>query len=251
MRLKLSSFCSKNGLCSKKEAKKLIQLGHLKLHGAVVREDTLVKESLSPNSISLAQRVQLAAANKVTVLLHKPECYLSTYSRRTQLWSKSLLVPENRCENDVQNNLNPSQLRRLLPINPLEYSSSGLALFSEDSSLIKRFADCEECYHVVFRDALTEPKLFALRSEIYIDGEAIPPLKVDRLSDFSAHVTTQSASSKVRVRSPVHSPKVQLRKACRLAGLEIRSIKRIRMGNIQLGDLLCGRWMMLRKYQLT
>ncbi|CDR93898.1 hypothetical protein, conserved [Babesia bigemina] len=238
MRLKLSSFCAKNNICSKKEAKKLIQLGHLRLQGAVVREDTLVKESLSPACVSLPQRVQSIASNKVTVLLHKPECYLSTYSRRTQLWSKSLLVPENRCESDVQNNLNPSQLRRLLPINPLEYSTSGLALFSEDSSLIKRFADCEECYHVVFRDPFTEPKLFALTSEIYIDGVPIPQLKVDRVSDFSARVTTQSASSK-------------LRKACRLAGLEIRSIKRIRLGNIHLGDLLCGRWMMLRKYQLT
>ncbi|GFE55068.1 pseudouridylate synthase [Babesia ovis] len=177
-------------------------------------------------------------ACKVTVILHKPEGYLSTFTRRTELWAKALLVPGNRCETDTQNQLNPSRLRRLVPINPLEYSASGLALYSEETSLITRFADCEEEYHVVFRDPITQPKLYTLRSDIYIDGVEIPPLEVKQLSDYSAAISIRGASSK-------------LRKACRLAGLDIRSIKRLRMGNVSLGDLMCGQWMLLRRYQLT
>lgn len=119
--------------------------------------------------------------------------------RQTELWAKSLLTPENRCEDDVRNGVNPSQLRKLLPINPLEYAASGLALFSEDLSLSNRFNECEEEYYVVFRDVLTGPKLFVLQSDIHIGGIALPPLKVNQLSDYSANITIQGSSSKVGI----------------------------------------------------
>ncbi|GIX63581.1 pseudouridylate synthase [Babesia caballi] len=238
MRLKIAQFCAKNGICSKKDAKKFIELGQLKLKGKIVRYNTLVESTLSAECVTVPTRAQSVAANKVSVILHKPESCLSTFSRRAELWAKSLLVPENRCDNDAKNRLNPSRLRRLVPINPLEYAASGLVLFSEDASLTSRFAECEETYHVAFKDPITEPKLFVLTGEVHIDGVAIPRLKVKQLSQHAAHVTIQGASGK-------------LRKACRLAGLDVRSLKRIQMGNVQLGDLLYGRWMLMRRYQLT
>ncbi|ORM41867.1 uncharacterized protein BXIN_0641 [Babesia sp. Xinjiang] len=227
MRVKISQFCARNGLCSRNEAKKLIQSGQLKLNGVVIRADSTVRGTLHPSSITFNARARFSEANKVSVMLHKPESYLSTFSRRTDVWSKSLLIPENRCENDIQNHLNPSKLRRLVPINPLEYGASGLTLFSEDVTLISRFSDCEEEYHVIFRDRLTEPKVYVLSCELHIDGVAIPRLKIAPLSDYSAQISIQGASSK-------------LRKACRQAGLEIRSLKRLRLGQLELGDLLCG-----------
>nr|BAN65440.1 hypothetical protein [Babesia bovis] len=130
-------------------------------------------------------------------MLHKPECYLSTYTQRTDLWAKSLLIPSNRSEEDPRGHLDPSRLRRLLCINPLDYSASGLSLFSEDISLFNRFTDCEECYDISFRDILTESKLCVLRGEIYLDGELIPPLTVEVLGDYSARIRLHGGSRKV------------------------------------------------------
>ncbi|KAK1937666.1 hypothetical protein X943_003759 [Babesia divergens] len=238
MTLTLSTFCAQKGICSKKDAKKYIQLGYIQVNNKIVKEDFLVKNSLNIDAVKLLKRVQYVTASKISILLHKPEGYISTFNRRTELWAKSLLTPENRCEDDVRNGVNPSQLRKLLPINPLEYAASGLALFSEDRSLSNRFNECEEEYYVVFRDVLTGPKLFVLRSDIHIGGIALPPLKVNQLSDYSANITIQGSSSK-------------LRKACQLAGLDIRLLKRVRMANLQLGNLLCGQWIWLRRYHLT
>lgn len=238
MNLPLSTFCAHKGVCTKKDAKKFIQLGYITLNNRVVKEDVLVRCNLSLDRIKLTKRVQDIASNKISVLLHKPRGYLSTFTPKAELWSKTLLTPENRIEEEGKGRLNPSELRRLLPINPLEFNASGVALFSEDRSLVAKFKECEEEYRVIFEDTLTDPKLLALSSDIHIDGVALAPLKITKLSDNVADITIQGSSSK-------------LRKACALAGLGIKSLKRIRMGCISLGNLLCGQWLLLKKYQLV
>ncbi|EDO08566.2 S4 domain family protein [Babesia bovis T2Bo] len=235
MRIRISQFCARVGICSRGAAKRLIKKGHVLLNGTAVKSDIPVKSGLDPGCVSLLRAPGLGG---ISVMLHKPECYLSTYTQRTDLWAKSLLIPSNRSEEDLRGHLDPSRLRRLLCINPLDYSASGLSLFSEDISLFNRFNDCEECYDISFRDTLTESKLCVLRGEIYLDGELIPPLTVEVLGDYSARIRLHGGSRK-------------LRRICMLAGLEIRSIKRIGLGNLCLGNLLCGRWLLLRGYQLT
>lgn len=91
---------------------------------------------------------------------------------------------------------------------------------------------------MVFTDSLTAAKLFALRAEVNIDGIALPPLKVSQLRDNVARIAIKGSSSKIR-------------KACLLAGLEIKSLKRTRLETIELGSLPYGQWTLLRKYQLT
>lgn len=82
MSVSLSSFCALKGICSKNDAKKFIELGCVKLNDQLVKKDILVRSSLDPGRVTLSRRAQRVASSKLTVLLHKPQGYLSTFTRK-------------------------------------------------------------------------------------------------------------------------------------------------------------------------
>ncbi|BAM39853.1 uncharacterized protein TOT_020000124 [Theileria orientalis strain Shintoku] len=237
MKCRLSQFCSINNICSKGDAKKFINLGMLKVNNSIVNTDILVPLEFKPENIKLLKRASDIQSSKISVLLHKPPGYLSTYSKNSTNWSKNLLTRQNRSENDILNRLEPYKLNDLFALSPLEANSSGLLIFSQDKSLWAKFSYCEEEFDVVFKDALTDYKLSFLRGDIYLDGYSVGPLAIKDTHSNSLSISFRGSSQK-------------LRRICLLAGLEIKSLARTRISNLKLGSLLPGEWRLLRSYEL-
>ncbi|AFZ79019.1 hypothetical protein BEWA_018640 [Theileria equi strain WA] len=238
MHFRISTFCAKNNLCSKSDAKKYIKHGMLKVNDKIIDKDILLPSDFNSNRIEFIKRVIDIQNNKISLLLHKPEGYSSIYTNQSHKWSKNLLIPENRSDEDVKSNFQPSKLKNLIPIIPLETSVSGLLIYSQNKSLTSLLSDVDEEYHVIFRDILTDKKLFVLNDEIYLDGVLISPFTVKPISNHSAFISLKGSSNK-------------LRRACLLAGLEVKTLKRVRISNVKLGLLLPGKWKLIRNYEIS
>ncbi|UKK02298.2 hypothetical protein MACK_001654 [Theileria orientalis] len=221
MKCRLSQFCSIHNICSRVDAKKFISLGMLKVNNSIVNTDILVPFGFKPENIKLFKRALDIQSSKISVLLHKPLGYLSTYSKNCTNWSKNLLTRQNRSENDIQNRLEPYKINDFLPLSPLEANSSGLLIFSQDKTLYTKFSDCEEEFDVVFKDKLTDYKLSFLQGDIYLDGYSVGPLVIKDTYSNSLSISFRGSSQK-------------LRRICLLAGLEIKSLVRTRISNVNL-----------------
>ncbi|UKJ90163.2 hypothetical protein MACJ_001094 [Theileria orientalis] len=196
----------------------------LKVNNSIVNTDIFVPFGFKPENIKLLKRASDIQSSKISVLLHKPLGYLSTYSKNSTNWSKTLLTRQNRSENDIRNRLEPYKLTNLLALSPLEANSSGLLIFSQDKSLYTKFSDCEEEFNVVFKDRLTDYKLSFLRADIYLDGYSVGPLVIKDTHSNSLSISFRGSSQK-------------LRRICLLAGLEIKSLVRTRISNVKIEKL--------------
>lgn len=238
MCFRVSTFCAKNSLCSKSDAKQYIKLGMLKIKNKVIKRDILLSNDFDPNNIELLKRAADIQNSKISLLLHKPEGYSSTYIRQSDKWSKNLLIPENRSDEDIKNALQPSKLKNLVPIIPLETSASGILIYSQNKHLTALLSGTDEEYYVIFKDVLTEDKLFVLNDDIYLDGVLVSPFVIKTINTYSALILIRGSSHK-------------LRRVCLLAGLEIKKLKRIRISNIKLGSLPLGKWKLIRNYEIS
>uniref|UniRef100_A0A3B0MQ33 Uncharacterized protein n=1 Tax=Theileria annulata TaxID=5874 RepID=A0A3B0MQ33_THEAN len=218
--------------------KKFINFGIFRLNKYSLKSETQKSKSFEPKNLNLSKKDTDTNTAKISVLLHKPYGYMSTYSKNSQKWSKNLLIKENRSDNDIQTGLEPCKLNKIVPISPLEVKCSGLLIYSQDKSLFNKFSDCEEEFYVVFKDKVTDYKLRFLTGEIFLDGCSVGDVLVKDHSEKSASINFKGSS-------------VKLRKICLLAGLEIKTLKRTRISNIKLGSLSPGEWRLIRPYELT
>ena len=81
---------------------------------------------------------------------------------------------------------------------------------------------------------LPDSGLALLRHGLELDDEALRPAHVEWVNDDQLRfVLTQGK-------------KRQIRRMCEAVGLQVLGLKRVRIGNVMLGDLPAGQWRYLR-----
>jgi 23S rRNA pseudouridine2605 synthase len=121
----------------------------------------------------------------------------------------------------------------LIPIGRLDAATTGLLLLTNDGSLAHRIAhpssQVEKEYEVTVRNPAPRKALAALSSGPSLeDGKMLPP-KLTHLGR-TAHATTLHLT--------IHEGRNRIiRRACNAVGLDLISLRRIRIGPVTLGDL--------------
>jgi len=104
-------------------------------------------------------------------------------------------------------------------------------LIGEDSEIEKEYL-----VRVATKDGrpLPDASLALLRHGLELDGEALRPAQVEWVNDDQLRfVLTQGK-------------KRQIRRMCETVGLQVLGLKRVRIGQVMLGDLPAGQWRYLR-----
>jgi 23S rRNA pseudouridine2604 synthase len=152
---------------------------------------------------------------------------------RSRVWA--LVTPATHWAHD------PSEIRvlqrhfqRLTPLVPLDAEASGLMVFSQDGRVWKRLtedaAEIEHEYLVEVRGDIGPYGLHELKQGLSYGGRELPPCKV-------------SWQNETRLRFAIKDVRNgQLRDMCAQVGLDVVSIRRLRIGRIPLGrtPLLSG-----------
>ena len=208
--------------CSRADAEQYIQNGWVSVNGRIVEAP---QHPVTDEQVTLAEDARVEPVEPATLLLHKPAGFDTIRGPRPAV---ALVTPATRWEHD------PSGVRmlqrhflRLTPLVPLDADASGLMVLSQDGriwrSLTGDAADIEHEYLVEVRGDPVPYSLRRLNHGLEYGGRALPPCKV-------------SWQSETRLRFAIRGvANGQLRDMCAQVGLEVLSIRRLRIGRIPLG----------------
>jgi 23S rRNA pseudouridine2605 synthase len=229
--MRLQAFLARAGAApSRRKAEALISAGRVSVNG----ETATLGAAASPEDDVLldGRRVALPHASAY-LALNKPAGYLTT------------LKDEPGRNRPTTKSLMPT-LPGLVPVGRLDAATTGLLLLTNDGSLAYRIAhpssQIEKEYEVTVRNPAPEKALAALSSGPTLDDGPMLPPKLTNLRrtphKTTFHLTIHEGRNRI------------IRRACAAVGLDLLSLKRLRVGPVLLGDLPEGAYRRLTDEEL-
>ncbi len=233
--VRLSKLMAQRGICSRREADAFIEQGLVLVDGAVVNQLGI---KVSPNAeIALAPQALKRQTDLVTIILNKPVGYVSAQPEPGYTPAITLITPPNQFgKSDRQ--LRPEHLKGLAVAGRLDIDSQGLLLFTQDGRLAKKVigerSEIEKEYIVRVAGSLPDDALQLLRHGLELGGKPLLPAQVDWINRDQLRFVLKEGRKR------------QLRRMCELVGAKVAGLKRVRIGNLRLGNLPEGKWRFLR-----
>ena len=186
--------------------------------------------------IRLAPEARSHQAAQVTVLLHKPMGYVSGQAEDGYQPAVVLVTPGNQTQ-DAGPRFRREWLRGLAPAGRLDIDSTGLLVLTQDGRVARQLigddSTVEKEYLVRVSGKLGERDLGLLNHGLSLDGRVLRPAKVSWMNDDQLRFVLTEGRKR------------QIRRMCELVGLRVLGLKRVRIGNVRLGDLPVGQWRLL------
>src|SRR5512143_363063 len=219
--------------CSRREAEQLIAGGWVRVGGEVVEEPQF---RVTDQRIDIDPRADPTRAEPVTLLLNKPPGFhaLDGDPPASQLLGAATLWAE-----DVSG-IRPlkKHFAQLTACVPLETDASGLVVFTQDWRVARKLkeeaATLEHEVIVEVAGELAPHGLKRLNQGIAFNGRTPPAIKVSWQNEARLRVALKGARPG------------QIAHLCEAAGLQVLSMKRIRLGRVPLAQLPLGQWRYLR-----
>ena len=236
--IRLSKLMSERGICSRREADEYIAQGLVRVDGIIIRE---LGTKVSPQArISLESEALQNQKKLVTIILNKPIGYVS--SQPEPGYEPAIRLINDRNQFGQQKKiLQRGDLQGIAVIGRLDIDSQGLLVFTQDGRLAKKVigenSEIEKEYLVRVQGSLSESDLQLLRYGLELDGEKLKRAQVDWINqDQLKFILTEGK-------------KRQIRRMCEAVGLKVTGLKRVRLGQLKLGDLPEGRWRFLEPHE--
>ena len=221
MQERLQKILSARGIASRRKAEEMIRQGRVTVNGMIAS----LGDSADPqiDEILLDGNKLPSRQGYVYILLNKPRGYVTTLSDEKGRANAAQLVADCGV--------------RVYPVGRLDMDSEGLLLFTNDGELTNMLThpkhEVEKTYEV-WTTGYTDGAQERLKMPITLDGYTIQPPKVKLLKarDDQAHLLVTIHEGRNR----------QVRRMCDAVGMHVTRLRRIREGNLHLGDLPKGKW---------
>ncbi|HTO08610.1 MAG TPA: pseudouridine synthase [Myxococcota bacterium] len=211
-------------MCSRREADKLVAAGRVRLNGRVAVHGDSVAEG---DKVELdGKPVRVRDKKAVVLAYHKPPGIECTSDPRV-------------ADNIIQAVNFPE---RVFHVGRLDKFSEGLILLTNRGELVNailRAGHGHEKEYVVETDKpITERALARMRAGIPLDGRKTLPAVAERLAGRVFRLVLREGRNR------------QIRRMCEALELRVKRLVRVRVMNVELGDLRPGRWRKLRADEL-
>ena len=219
--------------CSRREAELLITGGWVWVDGVVIEEPQF---RVTDQLVETDPNADLTQTEPVTLLLHKLPGYDLSNGDQP---APQLLGPATLWSEDASG-IRPlkKHFAQLSLCVPLEPSASGLVVFTQDWRVARKLTeDAAALEHEVIVEVageLAPDGLKRLNRGIPFNGRTPPAIKVSWQSENRLRVALKGAQPG------------QIAHMCEAVGLQVLSMKRIRLGRVPLGKLPLGQWRYLR-----
>jgi 23S rRNA pseudouridine2604 synthase len=249
--VRLSKCVAELKACSRREAEQYIEGGWVRVAGRVVEEPQF---RVLDQPIEIDPHASLMAPVAVTILLHKPSGYDAGTGEPVDIkglgkgirQALGLVTAESRADDDRSGiALLKKHLARQILCVPLESRASGLVVFTQDWRIERKLTEdaglIEQEFTVEVQGEVPPDALQRLNQGLHTDGRPLPPVKVS---------ITSSSETSTRLRFAVKGVHPGLiAYLCDRVGLQIVSMKRIRIGRMPLAALPSGQWRFLMPYE--
>jgi 23S rRNA pseudouridine2604 synthase len=233
--------------CSRREAEQYIEGGWVSVNGQVVEEPMF---RVSTQKVAIDRDASLMELVDVTLLLHKPPGFdamaeLDEASKKVKPAQQLLSAATHAADDASGIRLLKRHFANLTAAVPLETGASGLVVFTQDWRVLRKLDEdagvIEQEIIVEVAGEVAQSILNRLNHGLASDGHPLPPVKVSLNS-------TSDTASKLRFAIKGSHPGL-IAYLCERVGLEIISMKRIRVGRVSMTQLQPGQWRYLKAHE--
>lgn len=232
MKVRIQKAIADAGICSRRKAEDLINVGKVLLNGKVVREHG-TKVDPNKDVISVDGRlVDPQTVEKMYLVMHKPRGYVTTVKdpegRRTVM--------------DLCNEIN----ERIYPIGRLDYLSEGLLILTNDGDLANQIMhpsfEIEKVYEVKVFGSVSQTLLQTMRDGVTVDGQFLKPRSVRVLKQLPTKTWLEFRLNEGKNR--------EIRKMCEACNVVVDKLKRLAIGGLTVEGIAPGKYRSVTKRDL-
>ncbi|MBR6526477.1 MAG: pseudouridine synthase [Lachnospiraceae bacterium] len=221
MEMRLNKYLSDAGVCSRREADRLVEEGRITIDGkvAVMGQKVLEGQKVAVDGKSVAVQEK-----KVILAVNKPMGVVCTTSDK------------DRAQNIVELLQYPL---RIYPVGRLDKDSEGLLLMTNDGALMDEVLRArnghEKEYIVEIDKTVTDEFVQGMAAGVPILDTVTRPCQVEKIGRNRFRIILTQGLNR------------QIRRMCEYFGCRVVSLKRVRIVNIRLGNLPLGGYRELTK----
>ena len=213
--INLNKFISSTGICSRREAEKLIIDGRVTING---KPTQLGNRVFNKDIVKVDGRRLQPKPKALYIALNKPVGIVST--------------TDSRERNNIVKHINHPE--RLFPIGRLDKPSEGLIFLTNDGDIVNK----------ILRAGNNHEKEYIVSTDKVINDDFIKKMSngIPILGTITKKCKVEKVSEKVFKIVLVQGLNRQIRRMCEYLGYEVTKLKRTRIMNVELGNLKQGDW---------
>lgn len=221
--MRINKFISETGMCSRREADKLIDEGRVTVNDTIAELGTKV---LDGDRVSVDGKPLAPKKKLIYIVLNKPPGITST--------------TELHIEGNIIDYVNHPE--RIFPIGRLDKDSEGLMLLTNDGDIVNRILRAEyhhEKEYIVTVDyPITSDFIRNMSSGVVIPDGITLPCEVSLISEKVFRIILTEGRNR------------QIRRMCAELDYQVQQLRRIRIMNIKIDGLARGAWRDLTSEEL-
>ena len=222
METRINKYLSECGALSRRAAEAAILAGRVRVGGQLA----VIGQKIDPaaHEVTLDGVRVRPQAGLVYIILNKPAGVVTTMADDRGRTCVADIV-------DIPG-------ARVYPVGRLDMETEGLLILTNDGeaarALMHPSTDIAKVYHLTVRGAPTQEQMETLRAPITIDGKTTRGAHVAVMGAHDGHTRLRVTISEGRNR--------QIRRMCEAAGLIAVKLRRVSVGEVNLGTLRPGEW---------
>ena len=214
---RINKYIASCGICSRRKAEEYVLAGRVKVNDIIIKD--LAYKVKEEDIIKIDDNIINKEERKVYIMLNKPKGYVTT--SHEQFGRKSVL---DLIDEDV----------RVYPIGRLDMYTEGLLLLTNDGDFANKLMHPKnkiaKKYIVTSKEKITQNQKELLESGVNIGDYITRPAKVNILTNNQFEIIISEGKNR------------QVRRMCEAVRVNLTNLKRIQIGNINLGNLQTGKY---------
>jgi len=222
--INLNKYISSTGICSRREAEKLIISGQVTING---------KPTQLGNRVFEGDEVKINGE----LLKTKPKTLYIAFNKPIGI----VCTTDSKEKNNIVDFINHPQ--RLFPIGRLDKPSEGLIFLTNDGDIVNKILRAgnnhQKEYIVTVDKQITDSFIDKMSNGIPILGTVTKKCSVEKINNTTFKIVLTQGLNR------------QIRRMCEYLNYNVTKLKRTRIMNVSLGKLKVGQWRELSSEELN
>lgn len=222
--INLNKYISSTGICSRREAEKLIISGQVTING---------KPTQLGNRVFEGDEVKINGE----LLKTKPKTLYIAFNKPIGI----VCTTDSKEKNNIIDFINHPQ--RLFPIGRLDKPSEGLIFLTNDGDIVNKILRAgnnhQKEYIVTVNKQITDSFINKMSNGIPILGTVTKKCSVEKINNNTFKIVLTQGLNR------------QIRRMCEYLNYNVTKLKRTRIMNVNLGKLKVGQWRELSSEELN
>ena len=226
--MRINKYLSAQGVCSRREADRLLEAGRITVDGVTA----MCGQQVDDNSVICidGSRISDEKPQDVLMAFNKPRGIVCT-------------TTDNQGKNNIVDYIGYD--KRIYPVGRLDKDSDGLILLTNNGEITDKILRSvnghEKEYVVKVNKKITDTFLKNMADGVYLKELDVTtkPCSISRINNYTFRIILTQGLNR------------QIRRMCQESGYKVESLTRVRIMNIELGELKIGEYRIIEVKEKT